>query len=411
MKPISPEELELITNPLARPAYFAEKMIPPGPLEIRHRLFGSERGLLREKKIENVKFVQCIFDSLQGYGNDLHDVVFDECNFFSGVLSGSNWRSVLLRRCTAQGHFGILGETGDVTCEDCAFTGLSQREAGLGNWSDHFGFVGSQELSTFVRCKLTNFSAGGSRLLRLVDCQIGDLVGLLDAQQGTLQIERCDAKNGKLEFSGSGNDFARIRIQESQLSTIELIGVSGSSLEVSSSRMNLFLGGTKFRKVDLTNSVFGDREAIDAGIDTVGEMLIDSCRFEGRNASLRLSGQREINPDPGMEPISWSRYGTLTLRNMSVPKAELAYLQVGTLTLENTTLENTDLSHSRIGTLRLKNAKVEGRLDLNETTFRRIENEGLINSAKVIGKLEATPGAPEPEVVDSVQLSTKGKAR
>lgn len=399
MQPISPEELELIASPLSRPAYFTRHGLPPdGPLVIRHRVFGSERGLLTDKKIENVRFTQCSFEGTHGYGNDLTNVVFEECRFMGSTFTGEQWRNVRLTRCSARGRFGIAGRYGDVLCEDCDFRGTSQDEARFGHWADHFGLVGSFERSTFIRCKIENVTTEGSKLLHISDSTVNALLANVTSDHGALTLERCRATGGVIECSGRDNDFSSIRIADCQLGTVKFIGVRARTLDVASSQLNLFLGGTRFDKVTLTNSVFGSHEGLDGGIDLVGDLLIDRCRFEGRDASLRLCGETEHKPPPGTDPIAWSRYRTLTLRHTEVPKAELAYLQIGTLTLDHATLADTDLSHCRIGTLRLQNASLKGTLDLRDTTIRRLENNGLTNTATVTGQLVSTPGAPEPEV-------------
>lgn len=412
MQAVSPDELELITNPLARPAFFAQHGLPPGPLEIRQRVFGPERGLLLDRKIENVRFSHCIFDGLQGYGNDLSNVVFDQCQFFGGVFSGERWVGVRFVHCAAEGRFFVGGRHGDVTCEDCDFRGMTEKEAGMGHWSDHFGFPGSFERSTFVRCKLANVSTGGSKVLHFTDCELGDLYANCSSSKGSLAMERCRATGSKLDFGGRGNDFARISIVDSQLGTVKMVGVRGDVLELTGTAVSLDIGGTRFGHVKAIRTTFSD-EAMRGAVLQAESVLVENCTF-GQSKGLQVFGKPNTQPSPGEGHVYWARCRTLTLRNTVVPKAEFAYLQVGTLTLDTATLENADLSHSRIGTLRLKNARLAGRIDLTDATIRRIENEGLVNSAHLIGKLEANPGAPEPEVEapsPAATIATTGTGR
>ena len=73
-------------------------------------------------------------------------------------------------------------------------------------------------------------------------------------------------------------------------------------------------------------------------------------------------------------------------------------MHAGTLVLENTTLRDADLSHGCFDTIRFKQARLEGELKLADTTIRHIDNQGLINQAKVAGLLQANPAAPKPDL-------------
>ena len=120
MQPISPEELELIRNPLSRPAWFAANHLPQDqPLVIRDRVFDSTRRLLRDADIKHVRFIGCVFAGFQGYGNNLENVTFEQCRFLGGEFTGDLWQQVRLVRCEAEGPFKLGCADGEIMFEDC----------------------------------------------------------------------------------------------------------------------------------------------------------------------------------------------------------------------------------------------------------------------------------------------------
>lgn len=66
--------------------------------------------------------------------------------------------------------------------------------------------------------------------------------------------------------------------------------------------------------------------------------------------------------------------------------------------LDHVILDGANLSHSHFGTIEFIDSKLTGTLDLTDTTIQHIDNRGLVNNAKVLGKLEADPQAPTPDL-------------
>ncbi|SFN94515.1 hypothetical protein SAMN05660284_02579 [Formivibrio citricus] len=398
MQAISAEELELIKNPLSRPAWFARQNLPQGqPLEIRQRVFGDTRMLLRGADIKNVRFINCVFELFQGYDNKLENVTFEECQFFGGVFTGSFWKNAKLVRCEAEGPFQIGCANGDVTFEECVLRGMTAKEGGYGNWSDHFGLAtGQGGHATFKNCKINNVQSGGAKSLRLIGCEIGDLYANLRSQSGELIIENCHAK-GKQDFAGGGNYYSLISIKKSQLGEVDLMSSASKVFEIEDSSLSLKMGAVsaKYEKASFRRVKFHG-EGLYCPLARFISLEMDNCSLEGKG--LQLFGETNDQPLPGEYPFYWTRIRHLTFRNMTIPKAKMDYIHAGTLTLENVSLADADLSHGCFGTVQFKNAKLGGKIDLTETTIRQIDNQGLTNTAQITGKLEANPSAPLPDL-------------
>ena len=414
MQPLSPEEIELLTNPRARPAWFAQHNLPQGqPLEIKGRTLGDARNLIRGKDIKDVRFVNCVFDMFQGYNNNLENVEFVECQFLGGVLTGDLWKNVRFNQCEADGPFKIGCADGDIRFEDCKLKGMTVKEGGYGNWSDHFGIASATDgRIRFQRCRLENIRGLGSTEYALVECEIGDLIGGAEDKKGTLLIEKCHSFSEKNQhkFSGSSGN-ARIAIRNSKLGLVDLMSATADEFEVTDSSLSLETGAIdcRFGKAVFRNSRFFN-EGLRCGLAQIGTLLLENCTFDSSSQGLRLYGKLNSESIAAKRgPISYSRIRELTLRNQKLTKANMAYLQVGTFTVDNSSLEDCDLSHGHFGTWRFVNARLAGSLDLSETTIQRIDNQGLTQNAKVTGKLEASPDAPAPELQPPAVLGKGSK--
>ena len=404
MQPISPEEIEVLTNPLARPAWLAKHNLPQGQhLEITGRVFGGERGLLRSKDLKDVRFVNCVFEMFQGYDNNLENVHFIECQFLGGEFSGPRWKNVSLSRCEAEGPFKIGCADGDVSFENCTLRGMTAKEGGYGHWADHFGLAtGGDGRVRFVRCQLENLVSFGETETRLADCKIGDFRGSILSHRGTLVIENCQclSEQNKHDFGGS-KGFSQINIRNSKLGLVDLKATTAELIEVTGSSLSLETGTFKghFGKAVFRDSHFFGKGLWCPLVPQIDSWVLENCTFSASDQRFQLFGEPNDQP-PTLErgPIYWTRIRELTLRNQKLTKANMAYLQVGTFTVDNSSLEDCDLSHGHFGTWRFVNARLAGSLDLSETTIQRIDNQGLIQNAKVTGKLEASPDAPAPEL-------------
>ena len=100
----------------------------------------------------------------------------------------------------------------------------------------------------------------------------------------------------------------------------------------------------------------------------------------------------------------------MVLRNQKLNHPEMGFLKVGVLTLENSHVENANLAHGHFGTIEFIDSKLTGTLDLTDTTIQHIDNRGLVNNAKVLGKLEADPQAPPPDL-EPPSAAPKGSAK
>lgn len=397
MQPISPEELELIRNPLSRPAWFAANNLPQDqPLVIRDRVFDSTRRLLRDADIKHVRFIGCVFAGFQGYGNNLENVTFEQCRFLGGEFTGDLWQQVRLVRCEAEGPFKLGCADGEIMFEDCTLEGMTKKQGGYGSWSDHFGIATGQDGSAcFIRCRLSNIVVRGAKSLKLQDCTLGDISSSPGCRQGELLIHNCTA-HGKQSFSGV-NEYALVSIKDSRLGNVDMMSFSSKRLEVINSSLSLEFGAVDakydqavFRNVKFQGSGF------DCALARFGSLEIDGCEFEAKG--LQLYGKPHPRPSITDYPIAWTRLRQLTLRNLTLKSPRLDYMHAGTLVLENTTLRDADLSHGCFDTIRFKQARLEGELKLADTTIRHIDNQGLINQAKVAGLLQANPAAPKPDL-------------
>ena len=404
MEAITSEELELIKNPLSRKAWFAKQGLPQdSPLEIRQRVFGNTRKLLRDADIENVHFVDCTFKLFQGYGNNLNNAIFKDCQFLGGVFSGNLWKNVRLLRCHAEGPFQLGAIAGEITYEDCDLRGMSKKEGGYGNWADHFGLAGCTDgISTFLKCKLQNARLVGAKSLRLIDCDIDDLYANTRSQNGELIIEGCKAK-GRQMFGGGGNHFSRIAIKNSQLGEVNMMSASARQFEIIDSKLSLKMGAyqTEYGNAVFRNVAFfgeGLRCPLATRFDT---LLLENCSFDASSKGLQLFGEPNDRPSADRPDIYWTRIRHLTLRKQKLSKPQMAYLQLGTFTMEQSSLEDANLAHGRFGTWSFTDARLSGTLDLTETTIRQITNNGLSNTARLNGKLEADAAAPLPDTAPS----------
>ena len=176
-----------------------------------------------------------------------------------------------------------------------------------------------------------------------------------------------------------------------------MISVSSKILEIFDSSLSLKLGAVvaKYDQAVFRNVKFHG-EGLNCAWARFGSLEIDSCDVGGKG--LQIFGDVRIQPRPGDYPIAWTRLRQLTLRNLTLKSPRLDYMHAGTLVLENTTLRDADLSHGCFDTIRFKQARLEGELKLADTTIRHIDNQGLINQAKVAGLLQANPAAPKPDL-------------
>lgn len=398
MQPISPEELELIRNPLSRTGWFAANNLPQNqPLVIRERLFDSTRRLLRDADIQHVRFIDCVFAGFQGYGNNLENVTFEQCRFLGGEFTGELWQQVRLVRCEAEGPFKIGCADGEIMFEDCALEGMTRKQGGYGSQTQHFGAAICEDGSSrFIRCRINNVFAWAAKSLKFKSCVLGDISANCRSRKGVLLIDECTGK-GKQNFSGGGNEFSDIQVINSRLGHVEMISVSSKRLEVINSSLSLGFGAVDakydqavFRNVKFQGSGF------DCALARFGGLEIDGCEFGTKG--LQLYGEFDEIPNPGENPVYLTRLRQLTLRNLTLKSPRLDYMHAGTLVLENTTLRDADLSHGCFDTIRFKQAQLEGELKLADTTIRHIDNQGLINQAKVAGLLQANPAAPKPDL-------------
>ena len=412
MQAITSEELELIKNPLSRPAWFAKQGLPQdSPLEIRQRVFGNTRMLLRGADIKNVRFVNCTFRMFQGYDNNLVNVVFEDCLFQGGVFTGALWNNVKFLRCEAEGSFQIGCANGNVSFEECTLQGMTAKEGGYGNWSDHFGLATGQNGSaSFIKSKLRNLQAGGATSLRLIDCDIDDLYANTRSQNGELIIEGCKAK-GRQMFGGGGNHFSRIAIKNSQLGEVNMMSASARQFEIIDSKLSLKMGAYQ---TEYGNAVFRHVTFFGEGLNCqlatrFDTLLLENCSFDASSKGLQLFGEPNQQPSPDRPDIYWTRIRHLTLRKQKLSKPQMAYLQLGTFTMEQSSLEDANLAHGRFGTWAFTDARLSGTLDLTETTIRQITNNGLSNTARLTGKLEADAAAPLPETAPTNTSKPGGK--
>ncbi|WP_143086065.1 hypothetical protein [Formivibrio citricus] len=398
MQAISAEELELIKNPLSRPAWFARHNLPQGqPLEIRQRVFGDTRMLLRGADIKNVRFINCVFELFQGYDNNLLNVTFEECQFFGGVFTGTEWKNTKLLRCEAEGPFKIGCANGDVTFEECKLQGMTAKEGGYGNWSDHFGIAtASNGANRFIKCKLSNLATHGGVELKIDTCEIHDFLGNCPSKQGKLLIHNSKS-SGNMDFTGASGMFSLISIKNSQLGEVDLMSSASKVFEIEDSSLSLKMGAVdaKYEKATFRRVKFHG-EGLYCPLARFFTLEIDACDFGGKG--LALYGAPNPRPKLGEYLLYRTLFNHINFRNMTIPKAKIDYMHAGTLTLENVSLADADLSHGCFGTVQFKNAKLGGKIDLTETTIRQIDNQGLTNTAQITGKLEANPNAPLPDL-------------
>ncbi len=404
LKPISAEELELLRDKSSRKAWQAKQGLPEAePLEIRNRIFGGQRSLLRDADIANVRFVNCRFEMFQGYGNNLDLVKFEECLFLGGVFTGSLWNEVEFVRCGAEGQFEIGCADGDVVFTECVLKGMSSEERGGGNWADHFGLATGQDgKASFVKCKLENLLVGGAELLSLVDCELGDLSAHSRSRHGKLVVRNTVSRAGKQMFDGRGVYYSSVIVSDSKLPNFVLTSASADEVSVENSVIGIEMGayGTVFGKLVFSNVLFQGKGFYCPLVSRVDSLLMDNCSFGSvGSAAVSLFGKPGDRPRPDRPDIYWSRIKNLEFRNQKIVGPRLDYVQVGSMKLDHVILDGANLSHSHFGTIEFIDSKLTGTLDLTDTTIQHIDNRGLINNAKVLGKLEADPQAPAPDLV------------
>jgi len=400
MEPISSEELELLRDISTRKAWQAKQGLPEtAPLEIRNRIFWGKRQLLRGADITNVRFVNCRFEAFQGYDNNLDHVVFEECLFLGGVFIGDDWLAVSFLSCEGEGPFKIGCADGDIVFDNCRLRGMKAKEGGYGNWSDHFGVATASEgVVRFSNCLLENVGVGGNKGVYLTGCKIFDLSGGVEGNSGVLVMDSCKSV-GKVDFGG-GSGFVEISINNSSIEFIDLMSVSARKFDIIDSDVGLKIGG---RRASFGNIFFKNVDFSKGGlymplIPSIISLVFDGCKVDPSATGLQIFGEPNMQPRPGEGPVSWCGVEHLTFRNQQLSKPNMSYLQVGTLTLDNSILEGADLTHSRYGTIEFIDSKLTGTLDLTDTTIQHIDNRGLVNNAKVLGKLEADPQVPAPDL-------------
>jgi len=416
LKPISAEELELLRDKSLRKARQAKQGLPEAvPLEIRDRVFGDQRQLLRGADIANVRFVNCRFEMFQGYDNNLDQVMFEECLFLGGVFTGPFWSGVEFIRCKADGPFEIGCADGEVSFTECVLKGMSAEEGGGGNWADHFGLATGQDgKASFVNCKLDNLLVGGAELLSFVDCELGDLSAHSRSCHGVLVVKNAVSRVGRQMFDGDGIRYSSVIIFDSKLPKFHLTSVSVDEMTIENGVIGVEMGGygTEFGELAFRNVVFQGEGLNFSCASNVDSLLVDSCSFESRGAGqILLFGEPNRSPSPDRPDTYWSRIKCLEFRNQKIVGPRLDYIQVGSMKLDHVILEGANLSHSHFGTIEFIDSKLTGTLDLTDTTIQHIDNRGLINDAKVLGKLEADPQAPAPDLVAfSAPKAARGKS-
>ncbi len=403
MEPISSVELELLRDKSSRKAWQAKQGLPEvAPLEIRNRIVGKQHSLLRDADIENVCFVNCRFEMFQGYGNDLDNVVFEDCQFLGGVFSGEIWKSVRLFGCEAVGVFQIGAVDGDIVFEQCVLQGRSVTEGGYGNWSDNFGLAGSENgVSVYRKCRIGNVCVVGNKSLSLLECKVGDLNSDLQTKGGDLIIDAVVSdRRSRQNFGGQESQFNRVQISNSKMGLVDLSSIVAKELKVIDSELAIEMNGmkSKFDNVVFKKSVFFGKGVYSPAVKKVGSFLLEDCKFEHGSQSLVFCGVINKRPRAGEDSVNWLRVERVLLRNQKLNSPEMAFLKVGALTLENSHLENANLAYGHFGTIEFIDSKLTGTLDLTDTTIQHIDNRGLVNNAKVLGKLEADPQAPAPDL-------------
>lgn len=402
MKDVDSEELDMLTNLSIRKRIRAGSGIASEiPLEVKGRTFGDDRQLMRGKDIANVKFVNCVFRMFQGFDNNLRDVVFEECLFFGGVFTGSLWVNVKFVRCEAEGAFEIGCAEGDVTFTECVLKGMSAEEGGGGNWADHFGLATGQDgKASFVKCKLDNLLVGGAELISLIDCELGDLSAHSRSRHGALVVKNAVSRVGKQMFDGDGIRYSSVLISDSKLPKFDLTSVSVDEMTVENGMIGVEMGGygTVFGELTFRNVVFQGEGLNFSHASSVNSLLVDCCSFDSSGGRISLFGEPNRSPSPGRPDTYWSRIKYLEFRKQKIIDPRLDYVQVGSMKLDHVILDGANLSHSHFGTIEFIDSKLTGTLDLTDTTIQHIDNRGLVNNAKVLGKLEADPQAPAPDL-------------
>lgn len=358
------------------------------PLIINNAVFSES---LQELVCENTQFNHCEFADGSNFDvTSFTNVTFSNCTMLESKIGGGTWNNVLFEGCEAHGEFKIVGGEGsrDVVFKKCVLTGATPRAHS--NPEDSFGSAGTLGNASFVDCDVTYMRIHGRTGLSIKDSRLNKVDAVTQQGNGMLNLDNVDVKDYLDLTSGK---FSSIQMKNVRFEYIDLESVETGILNIEESYGH-FSGKLLVAKQMVVRScTFGANgnphdpsERKGAGFNIlyakIASLAVDDVKFIGSNGSLFLGGAVNLAYDKDEprygDPVGYSSYGKLSVKNTSLKGAFLSYLKASELYIDHCDIENADFMDSHIDKMEITGSTFSGKTDFSGTVINHCNVTGNI---------------------------------
>jgi uncharacterized protein YjbI with pentapeptide repeats len=376
-KPLSPEELELLSNVGSR-----RNKHQGARLKIRDRIFGGDLRL-DEFEWENIDFEHCDFLNCVMLNGELRNVNFMDCLFLANRWGKGMWEDVSFKDCAWRGPFDMGTPSGVkvLKFDDCEFIGATAEELGYGGKSEYFGSIGGTNGNVLYQgCSFERTFINGGAATKFRGCKMRDVV-VYGKDDSSMLLENVTADE-LVDFGTGLGVYSAIAIKNSKFGgTLTFEGAKIGSAVFEDVQANLDLTLVKANSIVLNRVTFlgsGTPEpefqyGLTSQSAKIATLTIADCVFQGYGAFLFLSGVEDRTKASG-KPLKKGHknlYSTdianLSIRNTPVNNGHFKYMNIGNLSLESLSIGTADFSNGRIGKFVTRDVTLTGTIKFDNT--------------------------------------------
>ena len=348
-------------------------------LIINHAIFSAS---MQELICENTQFNHCDFigDVILDV-KSFTNVTFSNCTIRDSKIGSGTWHNVRFESCHAQGNFKIVGDehSEDVAFIKCVFTGSTPRAGS--NPDDSYGSAGTLGSAAFDNCDMTYMRIHGQAGLSIKDSRLNKVDAVSQRGNGMLKLDNVDVKD---YLDLSSGKFSLIQMKNVRFEYIDLEGVETGILNIEESYGH-FSGKLLVAKQMLVRSCTFEAngnphdpsERKGAGFNIlyakIASLAVEDVKFIGSNGSLFLGGAVNLAYDKDEprygDPVGYSSYGKLSIKNTSLKGAFFSYLKASELYIDHCDIENADFMDSHIDKMEITGSTFSGKTDFSGTVI------------------------------------------